>query len=316
MRDNKFKILLFALLLGIYLGSCKKDDVVTDDTDDTQEDPEAVERARVLSEYNTYYVASEASNSGWTGNTSTCTPGTISADAMNKALIRINYFRRCVGLNSDITFDATKNGKCQEAALMLNANGTLSHTPPNTWSCWTQNGSDACGSSNIAMGYSITGSISAYMNDFGSSNKPVGHRRWVLYSKAKVMGIGHTSTYNALWVMGNSSNPVPSNMPAFIPWPPKGYVPAPLVYARWSFSKRLADFTNTTVSMTDGSGNAVPCTIVSNTDDGYGDNTIVWEPTGINTTSASDVPYNVTVSHVNINGNDSTYTYKVTIIKP
>ena len=315
MRNNKFKILLFALLLGIYLGSCKKDDVV-DNTDNTQDDPAAVERARVLAEYNTYYIASEASTSGWTGNTANCIPGTISADAMNKALIRINYFRRCVGLNSDITFDATKNGKCQEAALMLDANGTLSHTPPNTWSCWTQNGSDACGSSNIAMGYSITGSISAYINDFGSSNTPVGHRRWVLYSKAKVMGIGHTSTYNDLWVMGNSGNPVPSNLPAFIPWPPKGYVPAPLVYARWSFSKRLADFTNATVSMTDGSGNAIPCTVISNTDDGYGDNTIVWEPTGINTTSTSDISYNVTVGNVNINSVDSTYTYKVTIIKP
>lgn len=318
MKENLLKILAFALILGIFMGSCKKDEEVIDEDENNnnQPDPEAVERARVLTEYNTYYVASEASSSGWTGTTTTCTPGTISQDAINKALMRVNYFRRCVGLNDDITFDATKNIKCQQAALMMDANDELSHTPPSTWTCWTQDGSTACGSSNIAMGYSITGAITAYMRDNGSSNKPVGHRRWVLFSKAKVMGIGHTSTFNALWVMGNSSNPVPANLPTFIPWPPKGYVPAPLVFDRWSFSKRSADFTNTTVSMTDASGNAIPLTIISNTDNGYGDNTIVWEPTGINTTSTSDVSYNVTVGNVKVSNVDSTYTYKVTIIKP
>jgi len=318
MTDKILKILFLTLILGLCMASCKKDEDNTnnDDNNNTQPDPEAIERQRVLTEYNTYYLGSEAASSGWTGTTATCTPGTISTDAINKALMRINYFRRCVGLNDDITFDPVKNGKCQQAALMLHANNSLSHTPPNTWTCWTQEGSDACGSSNIAMGYSISGSMTAYMNDVGSSNYKVGHRRWILYSRAKVMGIGHTSTYNALWVLGNSSNPLPENLPAYIPWPPKGYVPAPLVFARWSFSKRLADFSNASVSMTDGAGNPINLTVISKTDNGYGDNTIVWEPTGINTSSASDVSYNVTVSNVKISNVDSTYTYKVTIIKP
>lgn len=318
MKKLSFSLLMMALVMVAFTFSCKKDDVPDNDDDNNQPDPEAIERQRVLDEYNTYFVAAATTNTStaWTGSTSTCTPGTIAADAVNKALIRVNYFRRCVGLNDDITFDAVKNGKCQQAAVMMHANNSLSHTPPTSWSCWTQEGSDACGSSNIAMGYSISNAITAYMNDVGASNYKVGHRRWILFSKAKVMGIGHTTTFNALWVLGNSGNPVPENLPAFIPWPPKGYVPAPLVFDRWSFSKRLADFTNANVSMTDASGNPITLSVISKTDNGYGDNTIVWEPENINTTSTSDVSYNVTVSNVKVSNVDSTYTYKVTIIKP
>jgi len=316
MRENKFKILSFALLIGIFMGSCKKDNTTNNNNNNTQPVPQVTERQRVLTEYNTYFLGTTVATSGWTGDIATCTPGTISQDAINKTLIRINYFRRCVGLNDNITFDATKSLKCQQAALMMQANNALNHYPPTTWTCWTQDGSDAAGSSNIASGYTPPGAITAYIQDNGTSNNFVGHRRWILFSTSKVMGLGHTSTYNALWVTGNGGNPVPANLPVFIPWPPKGYVPAPLVFAKWSFSKRLADFTNAQVAMTDSAGNAIPLTIISNTDIGYGDNTIVWEPTGINTTSTTDVKYNVTVSNVNINNVDSTYTYKVTIIQP
>lgn len=316
MRETKLSLLLLALLLGLFASSCKKDDDNGNNDDTNQPDPEAIERARVLTEYTTYFLGSEVTSSGWDGSESTCTPGTISQDAISKVLMRINYYRRCVGLNDNITFDATKNGKCQKAALMMDANNDIDHYPPSSWSCWTQEGSDACGSSNIAMGYSPSGAITAYIRDSGSNNTPVGHRRWILYSRSLVMGVGHTTSYNALWVTGNSGNPLPANFPAFIPWPPRGYVPAPLVYPRWSFSKPLADFSNAQVTMTDPSGTSIPCSIISSTSNGYGDNTIVWEPTGINTNSTSDIAYNVTVSNVNVNSGDSTYTYKVTIIQP
>jgi len=321
MKTKNLPFLLFAFILMLFVASCEKDQIDdnnNNNNNNNQPDPVAVERQRVLNEYNNFYVASAttSTSTAWSGNSTACTPGTIAQDAIDKALIRINYFRRCVGLNDDITFDPVKNGKCQQGALMLHANNTLSHTPPTSWSCWTQEGSDACGSSNIAMGYSISGAITAYINDVGASNYKVGHRRWILYSRAKTMGIGHTTTFNALWVLGNGSNPVPENLPAFIPWPPKGFVPAPLVFDRWSFSKRLADFANADVTMKDNAGNPISLNIISKTDNGYGDNTIVWEPQNINKTSTSDVFYDVTVSSVKVNNVDSTYTYRVTIIQP
>ncbi len=305
--------LFFALFVAFaVLPSCQKDD----DTDN--EDPIVpgqTERERVLAEYNTYYLGSDLADCGFTGDVNSCDAGDISANSRNLSLMRINYFRRMVGLNDDITFDATKNAKCQQAALMMDANNSLNHYPPTSWTCYTQDGYDAASSSNLASGTGPSGSISMYMNDFGSSNTAVGHRRWILYSRAKVMGMGSTGYYSALWVTGNSGNPLPTNMPEFIPWPAKGYVPAPLIYGRWSFSKPSADFSSAAVSMTDGSGSSISLSIVS-TASGYGDNTIVWEPVGINTTSSTDVTYHVTVSNVLVSGSPMSYSYDVIIIQP
>lgn len=311
MKKIWFFLLLVAISIGVIAISCNKDE-----EPDPEPTPTNTERQRVLDEYNTYFLGSTVNDCGWTGNEASCTPGTISQESIDQALVRINYFRRMVGLNDDITFDPAKNTKCQAAALMMDANNSLNHYPPNTWTCWTQDGYDAASSSNLASGGGPSGSISMYMNDYGSSNTAVGHRRWILYSRSKVMGIGSTGSYSALWVTGNSGNPIPANMPTCIPWPPRGYVPATLVFGRWSLSKPSADFSNATVTMTDENGAAVTLTIVSNDDNGYGDNTIVWEPSGINTTSETDVTYHVTVGNVIVDSSPQTYTYDVIIIQP
>ena len=59
----------------------------------------------------------------------------------------------------------------------------------------------------------------------------------------------------------------------------------------------------------------VPLTIVSSTDNGYGDNTLVWEPTGIDVSNTADVAYTVTVSGITGTA-ASSYTYTVKIFKP
>ena len=59
----------------------------------------------------------------------------------------------------------------------------------------------------------------------------------------------------------------------------------------------------------------VSINIVSRTDNGYGDNTIVWEPENILTSSNEDVEYSVTVSDIE-NISVDTYSYTVKIFKP
>ena len=114
----------------------------------------------------------------------------------------------------------------------------------------------------------------------------------------------------AVYVFGSGGN---TTIPQYIAYPPKGYVPQQLVYGRWSFSIPGADFSSASVAMTGPSGN-VPLT-VNSVVNGYGDNTIVWEPTGINLSSASDVTYTVTIN--GIGGATSTsYTYNVIVIQP
>jgi|GEM_PF-1192414 tellurite resistance-related uncharacterized protein len=274
-----------------------------------------LERAKVISLYKSQYLGSSLSNCGWTGAVSGCVAGTVSQESHDKVVQRINYYRKLVGLPGDITLESAKNTKCQEAALIMKANNQLSHFPPQTWTCWTEAGNEAAGNSNIALGMHSVNAVTGYIDDFGTTNQAVGHRRWLLYSKAKVMGDGSTDGSNAIWVMGNSGNPLPSNMPEFIAYPPKGYVPGPLVFDRWSFGIPNASFLNATVTMKDMDSQNVTLNIINNAE-GYGDNTVVWEPDGINTNGPGDVFYTVTVGNVGVGSDTKSFTYTVTIVQP
>ena len=69
--------------------------------------PELTNREIAVQDYNDNYLGSAISdnNLSWTGNVSSCNPGGVSASTDQKVLQRINYFRRLVGLNDNITLD-------------------------------------------------------------------------------------------------------------------------------------------------------------------------------------------------------------------
>ena len=274
-----------------------------------------VARARMLKDYTDNYLGSDLNDCLWTGNTVNCDPGGVSVISHQKVLQRINYFRRLCGLNYDITLDNVKGAKCQKAALMFKANNALNHYPPPTWTCFTSDGLDAARNSNIALGMHSVNAVTAFMEDPDTNNKPVGHRRWLLSSCAKIMAHGSTDISCAIWVTQNDTTPW-AHYPEFVAYPPKGYVPQPLIFPRWSFSIPKADFTTATVTMKDGVNANVALQVISNNNIQFGDKTIVWEPSGINNTANKDVTSSVTVSNVMISGVAKSYTYTVTIVKP
>ncbi|MCP5502288.1 MAG: CAP domain-containing protein [Leptospiraceae bacterium] len=277
--------------------------------------PAQKSRDTVLSEYNSRYVASKVESFTWNGSTSSCTAGTVPSDVQTKVQVRINYFRGAVGL-PDISLDSSLSAKAQEAALMMEANNSLNHNPPTSWTCYTTTGKDAAGASNLALGAANSSAIDLYIQDPGSSNYAAGHRRWVLYSKAKLFGSGSTSKANALYVIGNSLTSYPETMPDFISWPPQGYVVQSLVYDRWSFAIPEADFSSVSVNMSSSDGTSISLT-KETLAKGYGDNTLVWVPSGINKTSSTDLTYKVTISGVKLkDGTSKDYSYSVTLIKP
>jgi hypothetical protein len=273
-------------------------------------------RGLVVSNYNNVYLNTVVSTTdlAWTGSASTCTYGTISDTAQARSLRRINYFRDLVGLPSNITFDTTWSRMCQEAALMFTANSALSHSPPTSWVCYTIDGADAAGSSNISLGSYASSAISAFMNDNGAGNTAVGHRRWILYSRGLKFGMGSTSNASALWVFGPQA---PAPTIDYITYPTKGFFPAPLVPSsgRWSFGIPGADFDNATVTVTDDAGVSLTVALEP-VDDGYGDNTIVFKPSGINTTGPFDEKYTIQISNVMIGSTPQTFTYDVIVVQP
>jgi hypothetical protein len=280
------------------------------------------DRMDVLAFYNTIYRASEnyASRIAWTGSVANGQAGTTSAAFKEDVRRRVNFYRALSGLPADITFNTTKNSKDQEAALMFARNGKLSHNPVASegWFNLTANAALAAAHSNIALGTYGPGSVDAYMRDDGDDNFLVGHRRWLQYSQAREMATGDIpadnpyASANALWVIGDFTPPASSK---FVAWPNRGYSPVNLVPARWSLSYPGANFDFATVTMTRG-GNSVPAEVIWNDDDGYGDSTIVWEPSGLPATLATDTTYNITVSGIIGTGIPASYNYTVTLFNP
>jgi uncharacterized protein YkwD len=297
---NPLKSVLILALFASTFSSCKDDSPPSVDPGSSDE--------AIREGYKNNITATHLVDFGWTGSTSTCTAGSISADAQAKTLQRINYFRDLAGLPSDITFNTVWNAQCHEAALMCHANSKLSHSPPSTWNCYSADGAAAAGRSNLSSSSSTNAMIS-YMRDHGSNNTAVGHRRYILSSRAKTMGHGATNRYDALWVIGGSENN--PNPPEYIAWPPN-VVPAPLVFPRWSFGIPDANFATSTVEMKEEGGLNVNVNVVSQSDN-FGDPTIVFEPQGIDLTTNGKT-YEVSVKGVVVGLDTKDFNYKVRIV--
>jgi uncharacterized protein YkwD len=280
------------------------------------------DRAAVVNFFNTVYTPALAVQANWTGTVFPCNPGTTSAAHQTATISMVNYFRAMVGL-PDVTLDAASSPAAQDAALMMIAQGQLSHGPfPPNWACLTAAGATSAGESNLALGASGPAAVVAYMQDAGVGNQAVGHRRWITFPPQVTMGTGSTTATNPIGPF-NGSNALDvinafGNRPAapeFVAWPPQGFVPHVVVFPRWSFSFPNANFANATVTMSQG---ATPINVVllpQSNNQGFADNTLVWEPSVTFTNPpAQDTPYTVNVNNVIIGGVARNFTYTVTVI--
>ena len=315
----RFRNLSYLSVLALALSvSCTKDspeengnpDSETPGTDTPATGIIAKNNAMAL--YNDYYLAASATASdvAWTGDEPSCNAGNVPQATRDKILLRLSYFRKAAGLHNEISENDIKSAKAQEAALIMHANGTLDHEPPNTWKCYTDDGREAAGKSLLTTTRNAP-SIDSYIHDNGSANYPVGHRRWLLWPRLQEIGIGNTSRNNAIWVLGNPGER-PDNAPEFIAWPPEGYLPKHLAYPRWSFSIPQADFSETTISMEAQNGVAIGVAIEKLKGD-FGDNTIVWQPEINVNTLTDDTRYTVRLDNINVGGETKSFEYEVVL---
>lgn len=252
---------------------------------------------------------------GWTGSTDGCRPGTESATSAAASIASVNFFREMNRLAPVTLAGAAVNAKAQAAALMFEANNNVSHTPGSNWACYTAGGAEAAGRSNIALGIAGARTVQAYVEDAGAYNDAVGHRRWILYPRARVFGSGSTNRANALWVVSDTEGSRPAQ--DVVAWPPKGFVPWPLVYDKWSVSSNLApqaDYSAARVSVT---ANGTRLTVKQlPVHEGYADNAIVFQPEipASMRTTESEVAFDVSVSNVLVRGVARTLSYRTTAI--
>ena len=286
-------------------------------------------REQVRSFYNAVYTASDGVPMQSTADVATCTPGTNATAYQEAVLRRINWFRAMAGIPAAVTFNAAESAKAQESAVIMSANNALSHHPPSSWSCYTGNGDNASSNSNIAIGNAGADAITAYIWDFGANNNVVGHRRWLLYPQTQVMGTGDVPdtlgfrSANATWVFdGNYGGPRPATRSPYVAWPPAGFLPYSLAYPQWSFALTNANLSAATVTMKS-NGVAVAVSLQPY-QAGYGENTLVWVPMGLDFTSegtafpfsGTDTVYTITVTNIQYSTITTGFTYTVTLFDP
>lgn len=281
--------------------------------------------------YKGAYSLSDNVAINWTGMHASCTAGITDQLYQNAVALRINWFRALAGVPAAVNLYGPYSAQDQQAALVMSANNSLSHTPPSNWHCWTQTAYDAAGKSNLSLGAYGPDAVVGYMRDSGSNNSAVGHRRWLLYPQTQNMGSGDVpaGTFNggnvyganALWVIdSNYGGTRPAVRDGFIAWPPKGYVPYPVVFGRWSFSYPNADFTNATVTVTR-NGVSIPISKETLANPAYGENTLVWLLQGTNDGTAwpkpaADETYAITIGNVLIGGSSQSFAYHVIVFDP
>ncbi len=245
----------------------------------------------------------------WNGSKATCNPGDIDPKIQQKVEDRINYFRRQAGV-PDIYLDPELNDWCQKAALMMESNKTLSHTPDSRWSCYTDEGADAARYSLLTKGATTTMAVTSFFAD--NANASVGNRRWLLYPNGLALGHGSTENACAIWASDDSGS-VDSNTykERFVAWPPEGTLPKMMVFNYWSFSINQ-ELKNSKVTMSI-DGKNIPVTMQP-FEDGHRLPTLVWQPSLDVKSMTGDTQVLVNVDLPN--GRRYTYTIKILDFDP
>lgn len=268
----------------------------------------------VLTFYKEYYLTSGRVPNQWTGSVANCLAGENSKEYTEATLKRINFYRILAGLSPIVQLVDEFNKKAFRSSLMMEAARSLSHHPSPNWKCFSIEGKEAAGKSNLALEAGAAG-IDSYIVDPGAGNYFVGHRRWIFFPSLATMGSGSTKSANSLWVLGERSS---SNLkPEFVAWPPEGYVPVDLFLNanyRWSFSKASADFSKSKITLS-ANGKSFDANKEKNLN-GYGENTLVWQ-TNLDLNGITD-ELNVTVKieNVMIAGESKSYQYNVIFFQP
>ncbi len=284
--------------------------------------------------------------------------GTTSAAFVTDVERRANFVRALCGVPANCRFNTgatvnifsddifspsattTKSAAAQRSALMVQRTGVagsgngLSHSPPTTCIAWTTAAWNANSKSNLAYSFFGPAAIDTYFREdvagVSGWNVDVGHRRWLLNPQSTDFATGDTPgktaesnggtalpPSNVVYVIPKLAELDDTVLPKFVAYPGAGFFPAPLNSPYWSLSYPGANFNAATVTMT--TADDAPVTVSGVTrNQGYGDNTIVWNvPAAVAAKSFStDTTYKVTVSGISGAGVPTSHSYTVTLINP
>jgi len=143
-----------------------------------------------------------------------CQEGALTTAEKEYVLEYVNFIRYLHNLKP-VVYDYGGDVKAQKAALIQVANGQLSHTPPTSWNCYSQDGYDGSENSNLHLQWGISEgqqidsrvSIVGWMLDNMSQNAQdrCGHRRAIINPFVTSISFGRVDGQGpAGWAYGSS----------------------------------------------------------------------------------------------------------------
>jgi tetratricopeptide (TPR) repeat protein len=179
----------------------------------------------------------KVAQTGWTGNSKTCTAGSLPDSTIAKITNRINYFRQNAGVTKGVMFDMDKHVASMQAATMYAPIGVFSRTPkPETHKCFTAAAADAAVYGTAILESNPAQSATVIMSD--DKSEELYNRRLLTHPGMVNYGFGCAENNSVFWLADKNIMAVDTAYykEHFIAWPAAGATPAMLVFDRWSFS--------------------------------------------------------------------------------
>ncbi|WP_267387948.1 CAP domain-containing protein [Sphingomonas sp. GC_Shp_3] len=269
-----------------------------------------------------------------------CVAGQLKASITAQVLAAVNGIRALHRL-PPVGYSTADEPAAQAASLMMAANGTLSHTPPTTWKCYSDLGAAGAGSSDLAGAFqtgnialqsddAILGGLMDEVSNIVANN--VGHRRWILdpfattfsYGRTVVSGsTGQILDFAALKVFNNSgAAPAGGMLPAFVAYPygdyPTRYFKGGSLFSFGVIANAANRYANTSVNYASATvrvavhgGAELAVSNISSDTAGYGlPNNLQFAIAGI----TNGTSYDVTIANVSVNGAMRSYSYQFRIV--
>jgi len=201
-------------------------------------DPTTHTQAEVCDRWNKDHQVTDGSP--WSAGPTECDPGTLTQAGITDTLTRLALYRWMCGLGpvSDSASLNEMNMYCAAVAAW-NPPGVVPnpHSPPASAKCYTAEGAQGAGQSNIAWGSGHPAeAIDQFVQDWGNDTT-FGHRRWILNPPLGPVGIGFYAgggqygNAECLAVFGSSGG---GPTPEWVAFPPPGFVPISVVDWTWT----------------------------------------------------------------------------------
>ncbi|HEX8303088.1 CAP domain-containing protein [Sphingomonas sp.] len=268
-----------------------------------------------------------------------CQAGTLHPAVTASLLTSLNNVRALHRL-PPVVYSPSDEASAQQSALIMAANGQLSHTPPASWACYSSLGASGAAASNLygGVGTGLTllseeQIVAGFMTEINNLViESVGHRRWLLdpflgsVAYGRVAGRYQTSNRAdaaAIKVFNLVGPSGPSGaLPAIVAYPYEEYparffdTNALLSFSVISnttskFGNTNVNFSGATISVRVRGGAALTVSRVAYDNEGYGlPNNLQFAVAGL----TANTIYDVTISNVIVAGTPRSYSYYFRIV--